>query len=72
MGDGQPERMNRTIINMLKKLPDNFKANWKDHLAKLTFAYNSTRNKATGFSPFYQMFGRQSRLSIDSMFQIDG
>ena len=71
MGDGQPERMNRTLINMLKCLGENEKANWKDHLPKLAFAYNSTINKSTGFSPFYLMFGRESRLPIDLIFEIE-
>ena len=71
MGDGQPERMNRTLINMLKCLEENEKVNWKDHLGKLAFAYNSTINKSTGFSPFYLMFGRESRLPIDLVFGID-
>ena len=68
MGDGQVERMNRTLINMLKSLSETAKMNWKDHLPQLMFAYNSTLNHATGYSPFYLMFGRPSRLPIDSMF----
>ena len=71
MGNGQCERMNRTILNMLKTLPENYKVNWKDHVKKLVFAYNSTVNKTTGFSPHYLMFGRHSRLPIDSIFNID-
>ena len=42
MGDGQVERLNRTIINMLKSLPEESKKNWKDDLPSLLFAYNST------------------------------
>ena len=71
MGDGQVERMNRTLCNMLKSLPENGKHDWKKYLQKLAFAYNSTINKSTGFSPFFLMFGRQSRLAIDSIFQTD-
>ena len=67
-GDGQCERLNRTIINMLKSIPDQEKKNWKDHLAKLTFAYNSTVNKTTQFSPFFLLFGREPRLPIDDVF----
>ena len=70
-GNGQVERMNRTIINMLKTLPEKFKSNWKDHVQKLAFAYNCTKNDATSFSPFYLLFGRSPRLPIDLMFNID-
>ena len=70
MGNDLPERINRTMINMSKPLPDNFKINWKNHLAKLNFTYNSTENKSTGFISSYLMFGRESRLPIDNMFQI--
>ena len=69
MGDGQMERMNRTILNMLKTLGENEKHNWKNHLTKLTFAYNST--KTTGFSPCYLMFGRSPQLPINSIFDIE-
>ena len=68
MGDPVVERYNRTLINMLKAIPEGEKRNWKDHLAKLTFAYNSTVHKSTGFSPFYLLFGRESRLPVDGIF----
>ena len=71
MGDGQTERMNRTIINMLKTLNETEKYRWKDHLPKLVFAYNSTINKSTGYSPFYLMFGRSSKLPIDNIFNVE-
>ena len=71
MGDGQVERMNRTLVNMLKSLPEKEKSNWSYHLPKLAFAYNSTCNKSTGYSPFFLLFGRESRLPIDTMFNID-
>ena len=69
-GDGQVERMNRTLINMLKTLPEVYKSNWKDHVNKLVFAYNSTKNSSTTFSPFQLMFGRSPRLPIDFMFNL--
>ena len=61
MGDGQTERMKRTIINMLKTLEEKEKHNWKNHLSKLAFAYNSTIHKTTKFSPCFLMFGRSPR-----------
>ena len=71
MGDGMVERLNQTALNMLKAIPEREKKRWKDHLPKLAFAYNSTVNKTTGYSPFFLMFGRNSSLPIDRMFGLD-
>ena len=65
MGNGQVERLNRTFRNMLTTLSENDMRCWNKHLPKLAFAYNSTVNKSTGFTPFYLMFGRKSILPID-------
>ena len=70
-GDRQTEQINRTIISILKTLNENQKARWKDYLSKLAFAYKSTINKSTGYSPFFLMLGRSSRLPIDSMFPVN-
>ena len=56
---------------MLKSLSENAKKDWRSYLPKLAFAYNSTMHKSTGFSPFFLLFGRQSRLPIDTIFRID-
>ena len=67
--NGQTERMNRTIIEMLKTLTDSQKSNWKEALPKLVHAYNCTRNDATSYSPYFLMFGREPRLPIDMIMQ---
>ena len=64
-GNGQAERFNRTLIGMLGTLSPAEKSDWKSHLAPITHAYNCSRNEATGFSPFYLMFGRHPRLPVD-------
>ena len=71
MGNGGAERMNRTLTNMLKTLPEDQKKRWKDHLPSLMFAYNSMTNKTTGYSPFFLLFGRESRLPIDTILPIE-
>ena len=63
--------MNRTLLNMLKSLSEKEKSSWPKHLAKLAFAYNVTEHTSTGFSPYFLLFGKQPRLPIDSMFEID-
>ena len=72
MGNGKAERFNRTLCNMLKSIPEPEKQRWSNHVSKLCFAYNSTTNSATGFTPFYLMFGRESRLPIDCLLPIEG
>ncbi|XP_069110121.1 uncharacterized protein [Argopecten irradians] len=59
------ERFNRTLIDMLGTLEPHQKKDWKSYVGSLTLAYNCTRHKTTGYSPFHLMFGRQPRLPVD-------
>ena len=63
--NGQCERFNSTLINMLGTLPKEKKSEWKNHIGTLVHAYNYTQNSATGFSPYYLMFSRQPCLPVD-------
>ena len=68
-GNGQVERFNATLLSMLRTLPEHHETKWASHVSKLVHAYNATRNEATGFSPFYLLFGRELALPIDTIFQ---
>ena len=64
--NGQCERFNGTLLNMLGT-PEQ-KKDWKSHVPALVHAYNCTRNTATGFSPYFLLFGREPRLPVDVEF----
>ena len=68
MGNAQCERFNKTLLGMMRTMADNQKSRWKDHINKMVFAYNCTRNDATGYSPYELLFGRKPLLPIDIIF----
>ena len=57
--NGQCERFNSTLMNMLGTLTPDQKKDWKSHLLTMCHAYNSTQHSVTGYSPYYLMFGSE-------------
>ena len=68
--NGQCECFNVTLISMIGTLQTEAKINWQEQLPTLVHVYNCSHSNATGFSPFYLMFGRHPMLPIDVQFGV--
>ena len=66
--NGVVERFNRTLLDMLSTTVGDHPSDWDQSIRKLCMAYNSSVHSATGFTPFFLMFGRQVRLPVDLMY----
>ena len=63
--DGQTERANRTLEEMLRSRINFSQTDWDDHLATAELAINNAVQASTGFSPFYLNAGQEIRLPFD-------
>ena len=55
--DGQTERMNRILEEMLRHFVAANQLDWDQHLSTCEFAINNAPQESTGFSPFYLNYG---------------
>lgn len=61
--DGQAERHNRTLQEMLRAFVNSeHQSDWDAYLVPLEFAYNRSINRSTGYSPFYLLYGQQPHV----------
>ena len=65
--NGQVERYNRTLQQMLKCFINEHRDDWDDHLPLLNMAYRATPHESTGCSPNLMMFGHENAMALDVM-----
>ncbi|KII64900.1 Transposon Ty3-I Gag-Pol polyprotein [Thelohanellus kitauei] len=70
MGNGQVERANKTIKEMLRHHVNEWKNDWDLHLGLPLLAIRSCVCKKTKFSPAKLCYGRELRLPIDIEFPL--
>ena len=63
--DGQTERANRTLEEMLRSRVNFQQTDWDEHLAAAELAVNNAVHASTGFTPFYLNFGQEVQLPLD-------
>lgn len=65
-GNAPVERSHDTFINCLFKLTGDAKGTWPQHVHAVLFAMRTTVSRATGYSPFYLLYGQHPVFSFDA------
>jgi len=69
-GNGLVERAIRTLQSMLRTSCAD-QNEWSTRLPDLAWIYNTRKHLATGVSPFSLVYGREPRIRIDHIFQLE-
>ena len=56
--DGQTERTNQVMEDMLRACVIDFENTWETHLPLVEFAYNNSFHSSIGMAPFEAIYGR--------------
>jgi hypothetical protein len=62
--DGQTERTNRTLLQMLRTCILESHSAWDELLPAMQFAYNNAVNESTGYSPFFLNYGYDPHVPL--------
>ncbi|CAC5378799.1 unnamed protein product [Mytilus coruscus] len=67
-GNGQCERVHRTILQMLRAYLKGNQTDWDKHIGCLMAAYRSSTNESTGLTPNMMMLGREVKTPLRLIF----
>ena len=62
--DGQTERVNQVMEDMLRACVINFESSWEIHLSLIEFSYNNRYHMSIGVAPFEALYGRPCRSPL--------
>eukprot|EP00794_Sanderia_malayensis_P015550 gene15550-biopygen13260 len=69
-GDGLVERQNCTLQNILSSFASQHRDDWDLWIDITVYAYNTSPQESTGFSPYELMFGHQARFPLQQTLEI--
>jgi hypothetical protein len=65
--DGQTERVNRVLEDMLRHLVGPLQDDWDTYLDSLEFAYSNSSHESLGTSPFKLLYGHNPRTPYEAL-----
>ncbi|UYV77418.1 K02A2.6-like [Cordylochernes scorpioides] len=65
--NGLTERFNKTLGDMLSMYTGVIQKDWDQVLPYVTFAYNTAKQEATGYTPFFLVHAREAETYIDAI-----
>ena len=69
--NGQVERLNAVIEAILSKYCENEDhSDWDVFLASAVFAHNTTVSATTGFTPYFMLYGREAKTTLDRIYPL--
>jgi len=63
--NGQVERMNQTLVAIMRKLVEDMENTWDEYVNQALFAYRTTRQSTTKFTPFYLLNGYEAVTPVN-------
>jgi hypothetical protein len=67
--DGQTERANRTLEEMLRAFVAFNQKDWDEHLIAAEIAFNNSQHASTGYTPFFLNSGQHVQLPLSTVTQ---
>ena len=62
--NGQMERVNQILEDMLRACVIDFHGSWEEHIPLIEFAYNNNYQSTIGMAPYEALYGRPCRTPI--------
>ena len=62
--DGQTERVNQILEDMLRACVQDFGGNWDEYLSLAEFSYNNSYQASIGMAPYEAFYGRRCRSPV--------